>query len=104
MTGWASCIVVASCMSGWPSKVLGHSSAFPSSGVYICNSIVNDLRHGNSIRKSQVIYLSSAGLTEAGREWGRKCVHPPLHPIGTGRRLKYEGHRRVAGPSVTISG
>ena len=29
-----------------------------SSGVYICKSIVNDLRHGNYIWKSEVIYLS----------------------------------------------
>ena len=29
-----------------------------SSGVYICNSIVNDLRHGNYICKSEGIYLT----------------------------------------------
>ncbi len=29
-----------------------------SSGVYICKSIVNDLRHGNYICKSEVIYLT----------------------------------------------
>ena len=28
-----------------------------SSGVYICKSVVNDLRHGNYICKSEVIYL-----------------------------------------------
>ena len=30
-----------------------------SSGVYICYSVVNDLRHGNFICKSEVIYLVS---------------------------------------------
>ena len=34
-----------------------------SSGVYICNSIVNDLRHGNFICKSYVNYLRG----EAGK-------------------------------------
>jgi hypothetical protein len=35
-----------------------HVSKIPnSSGVYIYKSIVNDLRHGNFIRKSEVIYL-----------------------------------------------
>ena len=29
-----------------------------SSGVYICKSIVNDLRHGNHICKSEGIYLT----------------------------------------------
>ena len=29
-----------------------------SSGVYICNSIVNYLRHGNFICESEVIYLT----------------------------------------------
>ena len=29
-----------------------------SSGVYICKSIVNDLKHGNYICKSEGIYLS----------------------------------------------
>ena len=29
-----------------------------SSGVYICKSIVNDLKHGNYICKSEVIYLT----------------------------------------------
>ena len=29
-----------------------------SSGVYICKSVVNDLRHGNFICKSEVIYLT----------------------------------------------
>ena len=28
-----------------------------SSGVYICKSVVNDLRHGNYICKSEGIYL-----------------------------------------------
>ena len=28
-----------------------------SSGVYICKSVINDLRHGNYICKSEVIYL-----------------------------------------------
>ena len=28
------------------------------SGVYICKSIVHDLRHGNFICKSEVIYLT----------------------------------------------
>ena len=27
-------------------------------GVYICKSVVNDLRHGNYICKSEVIYLT----------------------------------------------
>ena len=30
---------------------------FDSSGVSICKSVVNDLRHGNFIRKSEVNYL-----------------------------------------------
>ena len=29
-----------------------------SGGVYICKSVVNDLRHGNFICKSEVIYLT----------------------------------------------
>ena len=29
-----------------------------SSGVYICKSIVNDLKHGNYICKSEVMYLT----------------------------------------------
>ena len=36
----------------------GYTWVSPSSGVYICKSIVNDLRHGNYICKSEVIYLS----------------------------------------------
>ena len=30
---------------------------FKSSGVYICKSVVNDLKHGNYICKSEGIYL-----------------------------------------------
>jgi hypothetical protein len=32
-----------------------------SSGVYMCKSVVNDLRHGNFICKSEVIYPLTAG-------------------------------------------
>ncbi len=34
------------------------TSYWDSSGVYICNSVVNDLRHGNYICKSEVVYLT----------------------------------------------
>ena len=34
------------------------TSSADSSGVYICKSIVNGLRHGNYICKSEVIYLT----------------------------------------------
>ena len=40
-------------------SLASHPAAFVySSGVYICKSIVNDLRHGNYICKSEVIYLT----------------------------------------------
>ncbi len=34
------------------------TSYWDSSGVFICKSIVNDLRHGNFICKSEGIYLT----------------------------------------------
>ena len=34
------------------------SAPAASSGVYICKSVVNDLKHGNYICKSEAIYLT----------------------------------------------
>ena len=42
---------------GYKKKRSAKGSVSGSSGVYICNSIVNDLRHGNFICKSEDIHL-----------------------------------------------
>jgi hypothetical protein len=34
----------------------GSHLGYNSSGVYICKSVVNDLRHGNFVCESEVIY------------------------------------------------
>jgi hypothetical protein len=38
-----------------------------SSGVYICKSVVNDLRHGNYICKSEIICLVVIGSSALGQ-------------------------------------
>jgi hypothetical protein len=45
-----------------------------SSGVYICKSIVNDLRHGNYTCKSEVIYLD---------ELQKQILNPHSQPFHT---------------------
>jgi hypothetical protein len=50
-----------------------------SSGVYICNSIVNDLRHGNYICKSEGIYLGAEKRAVfAFRERQVETIHKTL--------------------------
>ena len=52
---------------------VGSDTWFHSSGVYICKSIVNDLRYGNYICKSEGIHLefpSSIDFCTAVRKYG----------------------------------
>ena len=48
--------------SRWNSNLPAPIFLTDSSGVYICKSVVNYLRHGNYICKSKVIYLSSQNI------------------------------------------
>ena len=52
-------------------------SLFDSSGVYICKSIANDLRHGNYVCKSKVIYLFDSAK-----------IHRNLHDVKVVREIK----------------
>ena len=49
-------------------RVLEPTPLCNSSGVYICKSVVNYLRHGNFICKSEGIYLEDRVLEPVGRE------------------------------------
>ena len=48
-----------------------------SSGVYICNSVVNDLRHGNFICESEMIYLGSLLWVE-GNHGRPSAIHSQM--------------------------
>ena len=54
-----------------------------SSGVYICKSIVNDLRHGNFICKSEEIYLELRDVILAVMKHV-SCTRVDLAPYASG--------------------
>ena len=56
-----------------------------SSGVYICKSVVNDLRHGNFICKSEANYLyNNFSITGRGeKRKKRETTYVPSERIGS---------------------
>ena len=68
VTAFSNCVFPTYCSLGALAP-FNHKRLFEppsnSSGVYICKSVVNDLRHGNFICKSEVIYRSKQSMAES---------------------------------------